>query len=354
MKKHGYAPVFILGVFLCLATALSGFARAAYNQPAVFDFDGDGISDPVVIEDVNNDLRWTIMQSTDGVRTLIFGLSTMNDVAVPGDYDGDGKWDVAIWRPGSGADLWHGPSYFWILTTKGERTMVIPWGTFGDSPLATQDFDGDQVADLSVVRKENGQLIWWTMLSNGGISVTAYGRDTDHFVRGDYDGDGKADLAVFRPIADKSTPANTFIINRSSDQKVTYTTFGLAGDIIVPGDYDNDGATDIAVFRSKLSKYDRAAYWYVLRSSDGSVDITPFGLTTEDVAVQTDCPVPGDYDGDRGGDLGIWRMIMDPKTSSEFHMLKKKGGYAAFPFGMGHMTMPNYTLQTVDTTQSWK
>ena len=35
------------------------------------------------------------------------GIPPHNDVPVPGDYDGDGKTDIAVWRPSSG--IW------WIL-----------------------------------------------------------------------------------------------------------------------------------------------------------------------------------------------------------------------------------------------
>ena len=71
MKSHGYAPMLIFGVFLCLATVFSAFAKVPYHQSAVFDFDGDGISDPVVIEDVNNGLNWTIMSRDPDVCCLL-------------------------------------------------------------------------------------------------------------------------------------------------------------------------------------------------------------------------------------------------------------------------------------------
>jgi hypothetical protein len=55
---------------------------------------------------------------------------------------------------------------------------------------------------------------------------------------GDFDGDGKADIAVFRP----STGA-WYILNSRTATPSTYS-WGAAGDIPVPGDYDGDGKTD--------------------------------------------------------------------------------------------------------------
>ena len=50
----------------------------------------------------------------------------------------------------------------------------------------------------------------------------------------------------------------------SSDGSFHALTFGNSGDLVVPGDYDNDGKTDQAVWRAGA-----AATFYVNRSTEG-------------------------------------------------------------------------------------
>lgn len=59
----------------------------------------------------------------------------------------------------------------------------------------------------------------------------------------DFDGDNKTDFTIWRPIA------GDWYILKSSNGSYDITHFGVKSDKIVPGDYDGDGKTDVAVFR---------------------------------------------------------------------------------------------------------
>ena len=66
--------------------------------------------------------------------------------AAPGDFDGDGKADLTVFRPSTG--IW------FIRTRAGEPTMHA-WGNSGDMPVAG-DYDGDGQTDVAVFRPSTG------------------------------------------------------------------------------------------------------------------------------------------------------------------------------------------------------
>ena len=242
--------------------------------PVPGDYDGDGKTDYAIWRPSTGE--WWIIRSSDGtLQYQVWGVA--GDIPVPGDYDGDGKTDIAIWRPSTGA--------WWIISSSSGTSTTQFWGGSGDTPVPG-DYDGDGKTDLAIWRPSSGT--WWIWRSSDGAQYNqAWGGNGDIPVPGDYDGDKKTDLAVWRP------SSGVWWIWRSSDGGQYNQGWGESGDIPAPGDYDGDKKTDLAVFRPSTTT------WWVIRSSDG--------LSVEVNSNADGTPVAGDYRGDGKTDFAIWQ-----------------------------------------------
>jgi hypothetical protein len=285
-----------------LAT-LSIVAPARPPAPTFGDFDGDGKADLAVYRPTT--AQWLILQSTAGPRIATFG-AVRTDVPLLGDFDGDHKLDLAVYRPSTGQ---------WIILQSSAGPRVVTFGIPGVDIPVPADYDGDGKTDLAVYRPTTGQ--WIILRSSAGPEIVSFGLpNVDRPVPADYDGDGKADIAVYRP-----TTGQWFLLQSSAGLKVT--TFGVPGlDIPIPADFDGDGKTDLAVYRPTSNQ------WLILQSSAG-LRIATFGDS------RTDIPVPADYDGDGKADIAVYR-----KTTGQWLILQSTAGPRITAFGAANLDVP--------------
>jgi hypothetical protein len=252
---------------------------------------------------------WYLRQSNGGYSEVQFGAG--GDSIVPADYDGDRKMDLAVFRRGDN-------STWYILQSSDNSLRSVQFGAHNneqpilfDTPVPA-DYDGDLKADIAVWRLTDNPAEPARFLilqsSNNAVRVDQWGNSSDRPVPADYDGDERADLAVYRD--------GTWYILNSADNSLRAVQFGLGSDKTVPADYDGDGKADLAVFRPS------AGDWYLLNSNDNSFAATHFG-------VSGDKPSPADYDGDGRTDLTVYRP-----SDGTWYLLRSTAGFSGIQFGI--------------------
>ncbi|MEO7510040.1 MAG: FG-GAP-like repeat-containing protein [Pyrinomonadaceae bacterium] len=239
-----------------------------------FDFDGDGKSDVSVFRPSSG--AWYILPSSAPTSSISaqFGIAT--DLIAPADYDGDRKTDIAVFRNG-----------VWYVIQSATNTLLYEnWGTTGDTPVPA-DYDGDGKADFAVYRPSDGN---WHVhrSSDNALQTTTFGITGDRPLPGDFDGDGRADIAVRRP-----SPSAWYILPSSNGPLITQL-FGQTNDIPVVADFDGDGRDNIAVFRPGNGT------WYTSLDAGTNYGARQWGLAG-------DVPAAADYDGDGRADYAVFR-----------------------------------------------
>ena len=129
------------------------------------------------------------LAATDASATSTRASETNTDnvqdyLDVSGDFDGDGRNDLATYRKSSSE---------WRIWTSGSnfaKPTVMVWGEAGDRPVAA-DYNGDRVTDFAVYRPSTGT--WHLSLSGTQTPLALqWGGPEDVPVPLDHDGDGKA------------------------------------------------------------------------------------------------------------------------------------------------------------------
>lgn len=221
----------------------------ANSQPLVGDYNGDGKDDLAIFYPPTG--AWYIRQYADDVSpTAIvngtrWGFATCK--AVPGDYDGDGKDDLAVF------DKNNGNWYIYSLTGKVIANK-ISWGWAGAMPIPG-DYNKDGTNDLAVYNPINGK--WYIRTISGQVLAwnIGWGFQGCTVVPGDYDGDGANDLAVYYPGKDLE-PSRWYIWSLKNNALLKYHyPWGVAGGLPVSGDANGDGTSDMIVLNPDRKWY---------------------------------------------------------------------------------------------------
>lgn len=209
------------------------------------------------------------------------------------DYDFDGLGDYSIWRPSLGG---------WFASQVSSR--FLQWGLPQDVPLLG-NFDSDVNRETVVFRPVNST--WYVNkgrapLTSGIIEIVQHGLPGDVPLLADTNGDNLDDFVVWRPFLQNGPSAieGQWYIRPSAGNGAKEIQWGLRGDLPYLSDFDGDGLADIGVWRNATGE------WYVLKSSQSYSNIAGKFLYRQ-WGLPGDHPMPGDYDGDGLADLAVWR-----------------------------------------------
>jgi RHS repeat-associated protein len=331
---------------ICLATANFSGSDTAFNcgywaahtgdvaNNVAGDFNGDGLTD--LAEYTGS--AWQVCLST-GSGFACGNWAAPNGNAsrtVAADFDGDGVTDLATYS-GSGT------AWTVCLSTRGGFNCATWTGHAGgmiDNTLnnVTGDFNGDGRADLAGY--DAGQRKWHVCLSTGGNFSCSFQQahtgGVPNNVAGDFNGDGLTDLAGY---TGSGTAWHVCLSTGVGFDCSFQQVHGGGAANNVAGDFNGDGRTDLAGFTGannlwhvclSLGRGFRCAMWY---GHNGGVPNN----------------VAGDFNGDGRTDLAgfsdatrLWQITLASGAFPDLIQTIANGHGAQIGVGIGPITNRQY------------
>ncbi|MBI2438727.1 MAG: hypothetical protein HYV36_07950 [Lentisphaerae bacterium] len=270
-------------------------AQAGVLNPDAWDTDGDGYSDGAELLRYHTD-------PLDSNSLPTYWPLCFDAWSSPGDYDGDGRSDVAVYDYSAGA---------WRLITMAGQPLELVFGLTRVQPFVG-DFDGDGYSEIGLYDPAQGL---WTLYSAAldQAATLQFGDASMLPAPGDYGGDGRADPALF------DTDSGIWHIYNVWDGQLFSVRWGAAGMIPAPGDYNGDGTADLAVYEPATGNWLIACFHKYYRTWEY------FGGA---LGGPTWLPAPGDYDGDGRNDACLFES-----ASGRWMLLTWTGQYLQGTFG---------------------
>ncbi len=264
----------------------------------VGDFNGDGKDDLAILNE-NSQSVTILLGKGDGAFTTVAdsAITGMNPSAMAvGDFNGDGKLDLAISNLGENSVnilLGNGNGTFGAGASPGTGAQPVA--------IAAGDFNGDGKLDLAVVNQGSYNVTVLLGDGEGGFTPAAaspgVGAEPEGIAVGDFNGDGKLDLAVTSALN-----SNVTILLGNGDgtflSAAAAPATGPGPNAIATGDFNGDGIIDLAV-----ANQGDCAVTILLGNGDGTFApaapsaVTP-GISSYSIAV-------ADFNGDGKPDLAV-------------------------------------------------
>ncbi len=205
-------------------------------------------------------------------------FGTAGDIPVVGNWAGAGNSRIGVFRNGTwyvdlnGNNAWNpGIDGVYTFGTAGDMPVVGNWTGVGNIKIGVFR-NGTWYLDL------NGNNAW----DPGIDGVLSFGTAGDLPVVGDWNGDGKTKIGVFRNGAWYLDYPGTGVwvgcgAPADPTKDLCISSFGMAGDIPVAGDWTGSGRMQIGVFRN--------GQWYLDLNGSGTWNngdaAYSFGLSTD-------------------------------------------------------------------------
>lgn len=229
---------------------------------AVGDFNGDGKPDLAVSSEGSNNVSILLGDGQGGFQTHVdYATGAQPGGIAVGDFNRDGKLDLAV-ADQNCANNTCGPGSVSILLGKGDGSFepAVEYAAgSGTYSVAVGDFDGDGKLDVAVANSGFG------LLEPGGIQVllgngdgtfqgavnygTGSGTNPTAVVVGDFNNDGKLDLAVANTACGSPCGDLAVLLGNGDGtfQPAVNYNAGAQPLSIAVGDFNLDGKLDLAV-----------------------------------------------------------------------------------------------------------
>jgi len=271
------------------------------------DVDGDGTADAILVEEgAGNSILWSARKSIPGIglssnpddtTTIIdFGTTAVGDLPLVGDFNGDGRVDICIFRPSG--------TWFTKMSDAAGQfgdgvDFSTGFGTTGDRPLVG-DINGNGRTDAIALRDNGmGGMVWYVAFtgSNGQVagdgsqSPGGFGKFTDTALIADISGDGLGDIGVYKTVSGQESGWYFSFTDSNGTPRADAEIFiGFGSDSSLPL---------IGEFGAHSCPYALAGDL----DSDCDVDFVDFTMTAQNWLVDPLEAVTGDLDNDRDVDF---------------------------------------------------